>query len=370
MPINVVKLPFPLKLYDEGWAFSRQPESTSPDALNVFAYNPITDRLEGSQRSGVGKASYFNFLTGTTSQTDATISFDTDGGKIVVQVTATGNWSLSLGTDASWLGINGVVGTGVNWSSGSASGSGNGTIIFNATGNESNGTRSASLPLVGSVGGDRSTPVQQSPMMFVAPTTLSFGPAGGTRDIAIVSNRAWTATVMNFGTLDQASGVGNDTITYTCPAAALGALPRLNDIYFHRNGVRIGAVLVRQLPATPDGSGNVYQVTVPGGFTYDGVYYGDSKTITLSDTGISGIHSGTSSVYGGGGYYLFVTIRQFPSYPLSTGVRQVDASLALNGSIAAYIGMYYGAISSPLWRHTPSGTEVLTPPDTVGVVTI
>jgi len=52
-----IELPFPIKGYDENWAYGRQPEGTSPYALNVTPYDPIASRLRGGQRWGLSKFS-------------------------------------------------------------------------------------------------------------------------------------------------------------------------------------------------------------------------------------------------------------------------------------------------------------------------
>lgn len=48
-PINI---PFPIKGINENWAFGRQPEGTTPDALNVRPYDVFEGRLRGGQRPG------------------------------------------------------------------------------------------------------------------------------------------------------------------------------------------------------------------------------------------------------------------------------------------------------------------------------
>lgn len=50
-----IGFPFPLKGKHEGAAFRQQPEGTTPDALNVRAFDAIANRLRGGQRNGLSK---------------------------------------------------------------------------------------------------------------------------------------------------------------------------------------------------------------------------------------------------------------------------------------------------------------------------
>ncbi len=50
-----VDLSFPVKGYDEGWAYKSQPEGTSPKCVNVRAYDVLGERLRGGQRAGLTK---------------------------------------------------------------------------------------------------------------------------------------------------------------------------------------------------------------------------------------------------------------------------------------------------------------------------
>lgn len=50
-----IEIPFPLKGIDDNWAFRRQPEGTTPDALNVRPYDVYDRRLRGGQRGGHAK---------------------------------------------------------------------------------------------------------------------------------------------------------------------------------------------------------------------------------------------------------------------------------------------------------------------------
>lgn len=47
-----IEIPFPFKGVDDNWAFRRQPEGTTPDALNVRPYDVYERRLRGGQRGG------------------------------------------------------------------------------------------------------------------------------------------------------------------------------------------------------------------------------------------------------------------------------------------------------------------------------
>ena len=55
MPKQPTELAFPVKGFDENWAYKNQPEGTSPDCLNVRAYDVIQKRLRGGQRAGLSK---------------------------------------------------------------------------------------------------------------------------------------------------------------------------------------------------------------------------------------------------------------------------------------------------------------------------
>jgi hypothetical protein len=46
---------YPLKGVNENFAYRQQPEGTTPDALNVRAYDPISKRQRGGQRNGLSK---------------------------------------------------------------------------------------------------------------------------------------------------------------------------------------------------------------------------------------------------------------------------------------------------------------------------
>jgi hypothetical protein len=59
-----MKVPFPIKGVNEGWAFGQQPEGTSPDALNVLPIDVQEDRIRGGQRWGLTK--YFEDEVGGT----------------------------------------------------------------------------------------------------------------------------------------------------------------------------------------------------------------------------------------------------------------------------------------------------------------
>lgn len=50
-----VDFPFPIKGKHEGAAYRQQPEGTTPDALNVRAFDAIANRLRGGQRNGLSK---------------------------------------------------------------------------------------------------------------------------------------------------------------------------------------------------------------------------------------------------------------------------------------------------------------------------
>jgi hypothetical protein len=52
---QLTELFFPVKGLDENWAYGKQPEGTSPDALNVVPFDAIADRLRGGQRWGISK---------------------------------------------------------------------------------------------------------------------------------------------------------------------------------------------------------------------------------------------------------------------------------------------------------------------------
>lgn len=50
-----IELPYPLKGVNENWAYRRQPQGSSPDALNVRSFGEIENRLRGGQRRGISK---------------------------------------------------------------------------------------------------------------------------------------------------------------------------------------------------------------------------------------------------------------------------------------------------------------------------
>jgi hypothetical protein len=50
-----IDFPFPLQGKNENFAYRKQPEGTTPDALNVRAYDAIANRQRGGQRNGLSK---------------------------------------------------------------------------------------------------------------------------------------------------------------------------------------------------------------------------------------------------------------------------------------------------------------------------
>ena len=62
--LRKVGFPFPVKGLNRNWSFRDQPLLTSPDMLNVRAYDTIGDRVRGGQRPGVDKL-YDEQLGGT-----------------------------------------------------------------------------------------------------------------------------------------------------------------------------------------------------------------------------------------------------------------------------------------------------------------
>ena len=65
MAVQTVEIPFPLKGVSEASSYGKQPEGTTPDALNVRGYDPRTGRARGAQRSGTVK-----HLTGVIDETN------------------------------------------------------------------------------------------------------------------------------------------------------------------------------------------------------------------------------------------------------------------------------------------------------------
>lgn len=55
MPAEPMEFIYPLKGIDENWAFGRQPEGTTPDALNVIPFDSLDSRARGGQRWGLSK---------------------------------------------------------------------------------------------------------------------------------------------------------------------------------------------------------------------------------------------------------------------------------------------------------------------------
>ena len=55
MPAEPMDLSFPLRGINEGWAFGRQPEGTTPDCSNVIPFDTIDSRARGGQRWGTSK---------------------------------------------------------------------------------------------------------------------------------------------------------------------------------------------------------------------------------------------------------------------------------------------------------------------------
>ena len=52
---RTIDIPFPFKGINDIAANRFQPEGTTPDALNVRPFDPISKRLRGGQRSGLEK---------------------------------------------------------------------------------------------------------------------------------------------------------------------------------------------------------------------------------------------------------------------------------------------------------------------------
>jgi len=55
MPSKPMELSFPLRGVNEGWAYSKQPEGTSPVASNVVPIDPVGSRIRGGQRWGLSR---------------------------------------------------------------------------------------------------------------------------------------------------------------------------------------------------------------------------------------------------------------------------------------------------------------------------
>lgn len=78
MPSKQKELIFPLRGVDENWAFGRQPEGTTPDALNVVPFDTLDSRARGGQRWGLSK-----YYTGRHNGANAIQALDS----IVISVT-------------------------------------------------------------------------------------------------------------------------------------------------------------------------------------------------------------------------------------------------------------------------------------------
>jgi hypothetical protein len=73
-----VGFPYPIKGKNENFAYRQQPEGTTPDALNVRAYDPIANRQRGGQRNGLSKyiASAVNGSNAVQAISQLTTAFD------------------------------------------------------------------------------------------------------------------------------------------------------------------------------------------------------------------------------------------------------------------------------------------------------
>jgi hypothetical protein len=63
---TMVDLRFPLKGINTSTSYHKQPEETTPSAINVWAFDSGTDRARGGSRAGLGQ------FIGTNQQVDGT----------------------------------------------------------------------------------------------------------------------------------------------------------------------------------------------------------------------------------------------------------------------------------------------------------
>jgi BACON domain-containing protein/all-beta uncharacterized protein len=138
----------------------------------------------------------------TISPTSRTLA--SGGGSGSVSVTSTSGCAWTASSSASWLQI----------TSGS-NGSGSGTVNYTASANTGSASRTGTL----TVAGRTFTLTESAPCTFtVAPTSQSFGAAGGTSSVAVTaaSGCSWTATSnASWITITSGgSGSGNGTVSY------------------------------------------------------------------------------------------------------------------------------------------------------------
>lgn len=104
-----MELVFPLRGIDDGWAFSRQPEGTTPDCQNVCPFDLIHSRARGGQRWGLSKYYSAQHNGATALQKLSSIAQATVGASISDAFTqdngvlATTNWYLmKMATYPNW----------------------------------------------------------------------------------------------------------------------------------------------------------------------------------------------------------------------------------------------------------------------------
>ncbi len=144
------------------------------------------------------------------SATPGTLNFTSGGGGLNLNLTANVAWTVS--ESLSWLSLN------------TTSGSGSNILTATAQANPTTTTRTGTITLSSPEAASITISVSQAgapPELTATPTTLNFTTVGGSLNLSISSNIAWTASEnLSWLTLSTTSGNGNGTLTATAEANA------------------------------------------------------------------------------------------------------------------------------------------------------
>lgn len=274
----------------------------------------------------------------------STLSFSPSGGTSNVGVTASVDWSVSETAD--WLDVSALSGTG------------NASLSIICSQNTSTSPRNTIVTLTGADGTTRTVSVTQSgitPTLSATPASVSLAVEGGTSNLSILSNTAWSiqtsAEWLSFSTL---TGAGDGSVVVTALANS-GTSARSAVIFITAAGTSPVSVTVTQA-----GSVNTPYLTVAPTLLYAPASAGSISfqiesnttwrisesiswatvspasgssngevTVTLTARTSTSSRSGTIYIYGTGLSSKKVTITQYGTgtgYTLSVSPGVVDFS--------------------------------------------
>lgn len=194
----------------ENW-FTMTPTSGNGNGSITFTVSPNTGEARSATVTVVSGSVSKEIVINQAAQ-DISLSVDpashsvaNTGGTVTSTITSNAAWTATKGSE-SWFTMT------------PASGSGNGSIVFTVSPNNSISTRTATVTVTsGSITKQITiTQAAQDISLTVDPASHSVTNAGGTVTSTVISNAAWTATkgTENWFTMTPASGNGNGTISF------------------------------------------------------------------------------------------------------------------------------------------------------------